>query len=195
MNEIVLDPKQSAILDAAWTAFATYGYRKTSMDDIAKGVGMSRPALYMHFKNKEDILRRLVSQYYSGAATDVTAALATDASVSMRLLLAFRAQGGQLMEPLLSSAHGMEVLESSSSVAMDLVEDGEKALQTIYADWLAFEMSQGRMDLRKSPDHVASTLTGALKGLKHTSSSYEDYSARLETLAILMGKGLSARAD
>ncbi|XHE56708.1 TetR/AcrR family transcriptional regulator [Phaeobacter sp. BS34] len=36
------DPKQRAILEAAWGGFATYGYRKTSMDDIARRAGMSR---------------------------------------------------------------------------------------------------------------------------------------------------------
>ena len=63
MSDVTLDDKQSVILTAAWAAFASYGYRKTSMDDIAKGAGMSRPALYMHFKNKEDILRSLVAKY------------------------------------------------------------------------------------------------------------------------------------
>ncbi|MEM7319164.1 MAG: TetR family transcriptional regulator, partial [Pseudomonadota bacterium] len=37
MKDEIEDPKQKAILEAAWTAFATYGFRKTSMDDIARG--------------------------------------------------------------------------------------------------------------------------------------------------------------
>ncbi len=195
MNDVTLDDRQSAILSAAWTAFASYGYRKTSMDDIARAAEMSRPALYMHFKNKENILRSLVVQYYDRAAVDVTAALAGEGSVALRLHRAFQAQGGKLMSTMLTSAHGMELLDTSSSAAMDLVETGEERLKSIYADWLAAEMSQGRVDLRKSPDHVAATLLGALKGLKKTCATYDTYMARLETLAILMGKGLSARPD
>ena len=195
MSDVTLDDKQSVILTAAWAAFACYGYRKTSMDDIAKGAGMSRPALYMHFKNKEDILRSLVAKYFDQAAIAVTDALSSDGSVAMRLLRAFQAQGGILMETMLTSPHGMELLETSTGAALDLVETGEDRLQAIYADWLAAEMSEGRVDLRKSPDHVAATLTGALKGLKKSCTNFDVYMARLETLAILMGKGLSTRPD
>ena len=73
MNMAGIDPKQQAILEAAWMAFSTYGFRKTSMDDIAKGAGMSRPALYLHFKNKDAIFRALVTAYYGNAAAELGA--------------------------------------------------------------------------------------------------------------------------
>ena len=68
------DTKIQAILAAAWAGFSAYGFRKTSMDDIARGAGMSRPALYLHFKNKEAIFRSLVESYYAEAAREVAAA-------------------------------------------------------------------------------------------------------------------------
>ena len=74
MKDLSSDPKQHAILLSAWQAFATYGFRKTSMDDIARGANMSRPAVYLHFKGKEEIFRSLVQSYYDGAVEDVTAA-------------------------------------------------------------------------------------------------------------------------
>ena len=59
-----LPDRQDAILDAAFHAFATYGYRRTAMDDIARGAGMSRTALYLHYRNKEDIFRSLALRYF-----------------------------------------------------------------------------------------------------------------------------------
>ena len=56
MTSVSEDSKTAAILKSAFQAFATYGFKKTSMDDIAKGAGMSRPAVYLHFKNKSDPL-------------------------------------------------------------------------------------------------------------------------------------------
>ena len=49
--------KREAILLAASEQFKQYGYRKTSMDDIAKRMGVSRASLYSYFKNKDDIFR------------------------------------------------------------------------------------------------------------------------------------------
>ena len=49
-----------AILAAAAQLFQAQGYARTSMQDIADAVGMSRPAVYYHFKNKDELLARLV---------------------------------------------------------------------------------------------------------------------------------------
>ena len=56
------DGKRGAILKAAFEVFITYGFRKTSMDDIARAAGMSRPGLYQLFANKTDIFRALVRE-------------------------------------------------------------------------------------------------------------------------------------
>jgi len=45
-----------AILEAASNLFIKRGYEGTSMQDIAQELGISRPALYYYFKNKEEIL-------------------------------------------------------------------------------------------------------------------------------------------
>lgn len=47
---------QKIILQAATKRFADYGYRKTSMSEIAADTSMSVGNLYRHFKNKEALL-------------------------------------------------------------------------------------------------------------------------------------------
>ena len=44
-----------AILAAAETIFARYGFRKTTVDDIAKEAGLSRATVYLYFASKEEI--------------------------------------------------------------------------------------------------------------------------------------------
>ena len=44
------------ILDAAMEAFATNGYARTTMDDIAARAGVAKGTLYWRFKSKEDLL-------------------------------------------------------------------------------------------------------------------------------------------
>jgi len=50
-----MQSKRNQILQSAVNTITRYGYRRTSMDDIAKEAGMSRPAIYQHFKNKEAV--------------------------------------------------------------------------------------------------------------------------------------------
>ncbi|MFE6281629.1 TetR/AcrR family transcriptional regulator [Streptomyces sp. NPDC057877] len=47
--------KRDAIVTAAVEVFARHGFRQTSMDLIAQAAGVSRPALYQYFRNKQDV--------------------------------------------------------------------------------------------------------------------------------------------
>lgn len=48
--------KRNAILSAATSVFATMGYRKARIQDIAKLAGVADGTIYQYFQNKEDIL-------------------------------------------------------------------------------------------------------------------------------------------
>ena len=50
------------ILDEARQLFLTRGYAETSMQEIADSVGMTKPALYYHFKDKQDLLLAVLSR-------------------------------------------------------------------------------------------------------------------------------------
>lgn len=43
------------ILDAADRLLARYGYKKMTMDDIAREVGIGKGTIYLHFRSKEEI--------------------------------------------------------------------------------------------------------------------------------------------
>ena len=43
------DTRQEAVLEAAVGVFARYGFRKTSMDEVARAAGVSRQGLYLQF--------------------------------------------------------------------------------------------------------------------------------------------------
>ncbi len=50
-----LDQKREDILDAAMHCLARYGVIKTTLDDIARLVGINKATLYYYYKNKEAI--------------------------------------------------------------------------------------------------------------------------------------------
>ena len=54
------------ILDAAITRFSEHGVAKTSLADIATAAGVTRGAIYWHFRNKTDLLNEIWAQSESG---------------------------------------------------------------------------------------------------------------------------------
>ena len=50
------EEKREAVLHAAAQAFAENGYHRTSLDEIAARLGVSKPTLYYYAENKEDLI-------------------------------------------------------------------------------------------------------------------------------------------
>lgn len=55
------------ILDVSLLLFSKKGYDKTSIQDIVNEIGMSKGAIYHHFKSKEEILDALGKRFYDDA--------------------------------------------------------------------------------------------------------------------------------
>ncbi len=53
--------KHHLILEAAITVFATQGYYKTTVAQIAREAGVADGTIYLYFKNKEDLLLQIFS--------------------------------------------------------------------------------------------------------------------------------------
>jgi AcrR family transcriptional regulator len=50
------DEVRRRIVDAGFDVMCERGYSQTTMEDIAKRLGVSKPALYRYFKNKEELV-------------------------------------------------------------------------------------------------------------------------------------------
>lgn len=57
---IKLDPAVLKILNGAQKRMIKFGYRKVTMDEIAKDLGMSKNTIYKQFTGKEEIAQALV---------------------------------------------------------------------------------------------------------------------------------------
>jgi AcrR family transcriptional regulator len=52
--------RRPLVVEAATTVFLRYGYARTTMQDIAEAVGVTRPTLYLSFPDKERIFRAVI---------------------------------------------------------------------------------------------------------------------------------------
>src|SRR5919198_2496978 len=62
---------RKALLDAARELFAERGYTAVSTEEIVQRAGVTRGALYHHFRDKQDLFRAV----YEQLETDVVAAI------------------------------------------------------------------------------------------------------------------------
>lgn len=51
---------KNTIMDAALKMFCTKGYSRTTFDDIAASINLTKGAIYWHFKNKADLLAEMI---------------------------------------------------------------------------------------------------------------------------------------
>ncbi|WP_234448033.1 TetR/AcrR family transcriptional regulator [Virgibacillus salexigens] len=61
--EVSMMDKRKAILEAAVELIAEYGYTRTSMQQIADNVGVSKGSLYSFFPSKEDLIISIYEHY------------------------------------------------------------------------------------------------------------------------------------
>jgi AcrR family transcriptional regulator len=57
-----VDDPRDRVLAAAERCIQRYGIRKTTMEDIAREAGMSRPSVYRYFADRDDLLVALIAQ-------------------------------------------------------------------------------------------------------------------------------------
>lgn len=72
MNKII---DKSDLVDVAASLFRQKGYAATSIDDIAKKVGLTKGSLYHHFSGKEDIAAAALQQVHDYFRTNIFALL------------------------------------------------------------------------------------------------------------------------
>jgi len=88
---------REAILDATERLLARYGYRKMTVEDIAREVGVGKGSIYLHFRSKEEvvlshvdrIVERMKEQLWTIARSNTTAAARIRQMLLSRVLFRF----------------------------------------------------------------------------------------------------------
>lgn len=108
------------IMDATYGCFVRHGVRKTTMEDIAKAAGMSRPAVYQYVKNKDDAFRRLAGRLYSEAFAVAVRSAGAEGTLTQRLDRVLAVRLDLLTRVHHETPHAAELIGPASSVAADL---------------------------------------------------------------------------
>jgi AcrR family transcriptional regulator len=162
--------KPQQILDAALPVFCRYGFRKTSMLDIAQAAGISRAALYLHFKNKEDVFRSGSEQAHAEVLEKVETALAASGSVLSRIESALRLFQTGLLDPISTSDYSQELFDANMALAGDITREFRAKLVRLLEQTLASADAAREINLAAvgaKPSELAGMILATVDGIKH----------------------------
>ncbi len=114
------------ILQAAMTVFRRHGFRRSSIEETAEAAGLTRQALYHHFKSKEALFRAVIERVHENAlaAGQAAAEQAEHAGKALPdIVIALAAARLQAMTaPLSGSPHVEELFSEHLIQARDLYQ-------------------------------------------------------------------------
>ncbi|MGW5019339.1 TetR/AcrR family transcriptional regulator [Streptomyces sp. NRRL S-1868] len=171
--------RRTAVLDAALTTFARFGYRKTSMEAVAQAAHISRPGLYFLFSSKEALFRAAVTQALERDIAAVEDVLADgERPLPERLVAAFDQWAGRYIGPLTRDV--TEVIEANPDLLGDTAETAPRRFEELLTEAIAARAG------RETAPALARTMISASIGLKHQAPSREFYRERMTTAVELL---------
>jgi AcrR family transcriptional regulator len=164
--------RRVAVRQSALDTFARFGYRKTSMEEVARAAHISRPGLYFLFASKEELFRASVSQALEHDVAEVQRILESDRPLSDRLLDSFDRWAGRYVGPLTRDVAA--VIEDNPELLGDIVVSAPKRFASLVTGAIAAE---GRDP--ETAVALAQTMISASIGIKHQVDDREAYRQRL----------------
>ncbi|MGI4813310.1 MAG: TetR/AcrR family transcriptional regulator [Janthinobacterium lividum] len=185
--------RRQRVLDAASLTFIRYGYRKTSMDEVAVAADISRQGLYFYFSNKEDLFREAMHKALSDGFSAAVARLENRAEpIDTRLVGAMDEWVGRHVG--LRSADASYLIEKNTALLGNILLEFSVAFE----EKLATAIAESRLAstcamLELSPLDIARTLHACGLGWKRILTSREVFVERIAVAVKLLCPAKAAK--
>ena len=167
---------QSSDFARVLTAFATYGFRKASMSDLAGAAGVSRQTLYNRFQDKQAVLAWAVGDWAQASEAAACAALDRPGLPATERLVGFFSEWlGATIPMLRSLPHGAEIFEMANA----LFHDGDADMEPPQA-LIRFLVDQSLVSGPGEAEEAAFVLILASKGLLLKVADADAYAAGMD---------------
>jgi AcrR family transcriptional regulator len=177
------DAAKTKLLDAALSVFLRYGFRKTSMDEVARAAHISRQGLYLHFSTKEELFRATVQHLLSGALEAASRCLKDEARpLPERLVGAFDAVVGRFVG--MFGAEAGDLAEAGNTLVGEMIRQHESEFTEHVAKLLRNAgVASAYKAVGLNARQLADTLYATARGLKHSCASRHDFNERMGVAA------------
>jgi AcrR family transcriptional regulator len=192
--------RQERVLSVALEVFGRYGFRKTSMDEVARSADISRQGLYLYFASKEALFRAAVRQELDTALGDASRCLDEEGvALDRRVVAALDAWLGRYVGSMLASDIS-GLLQNPAVQIGDMVDAAVAAFDARLANAVAAATAEtDRRRLGVTPEEIAAALHTVGQGAKYLSSargeSRAEFVARVTPAVRLVLAGLGATTE
>ena len=128
--------KPNAIVLAGLKLFAQYGYRKTSIDDIANAAQVAKRTVYLHFENKAAVFLAILEYLSDQVRQRCAVAEGAGGTAVDRLTGLLDAYFGMAFELFSKSEHMPELEETFSTLARSRIGELNKEYEDRLARFL-----------------------------------------------------------
>jgi AcrR family transcriptional regulator len=173
--------KHEVILAAAKQLFGHYGYRRTSIDDIAQEARIAKGTIYLYFKSKEEIFRALCQQLLDTVLEATEEACRTMAPIEQRLRRILAAKFDYLFELVHGSIHVRELIDAKNQLSADIFSQADRRYLRLLSAAIADGVERGELDLTR----VALESDAVAELLVRSAAGNEMYGSTLPTPAVL----------
>lgn len=184
------------IADAALRLFARYGYKRSSMDDIAREAGLAKATLYLHFKGKDEVFRSMLRLLMRRVEARCREVAAIDAPFTEQLASLLQAHHGQAYCSFGTGEHLAELKAVMATVAAGELLAFEQVFTSSARGLLQRAEERGEVTLSRlsisADDWIAGLMFAAAGAKLGTAPSAEDYARRLEAIASVFAAAIMA---
>lgn len=179
--------KDSRIIQAATSVFLRYGFRRTTMADLADAAGLSRPALYLRFCNKEKIFEAVLKDFAARTLEDIRAGLPDAGTPQARLRFAFECWAVRPFTMMKDSPDAKDLTNCCLGFAETVKAQSHAEFEAILAEILAaLPAFAGRRESLAATAHV---LAASVLGFKAEARTAEELRDMIGTLLALAAPG------
>ncbi len=153
--------REERILDAAAALLVRWGYRKTTIDDVAREAGVAKGTIYLHWKDKSELFRSALMHAQQQASADVMQRIAADPEGGLPHRLWMHGMLAALSNPLMAA-----IMKGKTDIFQGLIGAFDPGtLHQLTGDYEEYIVQLQHAGLMRAdlPVSVITFLTSALK--------------------------------
>ncbi|MFN4353306.1 TetR/AcrR family transcriptional regulator [Parvibaculum sp.] len=184
--------KREVITTAALDLFRHYGYRRTSMEDIARAASVAKGTLYLYFESKDRLFDAICRSLAEQVSENLAEVEARGLPLEEKLLALMEAKFGFVYSLILSSPHAAELIESSHQLPSAPFEDVTAEFHDAILKLVRRGVKSGELDPKKAgltEKEAAETLISAVAGAEKAPDE-ESFRKQLKATVRLTLRGL-----
>jgi AcrR family transcriptional regulator len=185
--------RRAEILDAALSLFGRYGYRRTSIDDIAREAGIAKGTVYLSFASKDEVFRAVSEALVERMLAKAEAARQQPGTAQNRLTAMTIGWYGTYFDIVCDSPHVAELMDAKHRLCADVISRAAGRYRKLLRDTVADADAAGELDLQAagiSADTAADLLVAVGRGLQTDATTSVAYRRHLQALARVLAAGL-----